>query len=251
MRLIRKHLPFAGLAIANLLLSTSIACTSQSSDSEDAASTESNTEQPAPEAPDSATETSENSEASSEPQPNILTYNGSETNVPVSAQYPDTMEVTSSGSGEGVGVFFTFKPQGNALDDAQVHALLPSSAPSTDQLMPMITGPNGLIESNGWILDGSRADTASEFPYPWFEMVFDISTDFEQSGHILIGQTDGQAVQVTLLYPSEMADAYWPAAETVLDSLEFDTSLLPINYSSEVSIEGVSLGYKRVSTKPF
>jgi hypothetical protein len=62
---------------------------------------------------------------------------------------------------------------------------------STDGLMPMITGPNGLIKSNGWTLDGARADGVTEFPYPWFEMVFDISTDQEQSGHILIGQING------------------------------------------------------------
>ncbi|MGJ3254432.1 MAG: hypothetical protein ACFE0J_25360 [Elainellaceae cyanobacterium] len=228
-----KHLISSG-AIASLVLVTGIACTSQPSDSGDAVSPESSTEQPATETPDSATETSELSSETSEPQSTLLTYNGPETNVPVTAQYPDTMEVSSSGSGEGVGVFFTFKPQGNALDDAEVHVFLPSGASSTSDLMPMITGANGLIENNGWTLDGSRADTASEFPYPWFEMVFDISTDFEQSGHILIGQTNGQAVQVTLLYPSEMADAYWPAAETVLDSLEFDASLLPLDNSSEV-----------------
>jgi hypothetical protein len=143
------------------------------------------------------------------------------------------MEVMATGSGEGVGVFFTFKPEGNALDEAEVHIFLPSGATSTSDLMPMITGPNGLIESNGWTLNGSRADGVTEFPYPWFEMVFDISTDQEQSGHILIGQTNGQAVQVTLLYPAEMADAYWPAAKTILDSLEFEPSLLPVTTSPE------------------
>ncbi|NJL48996.1 MAG: hypothetical protein HC929_17935 [Leptolyngbyaceae cyanobacterium SM2_5_2] len=51
----------------------------------------------------------------------------------------------------------------------------------------------------------------------------------EQSGHILLGQTNDQTVQVTLLYPAEMANAYWPAAKAILDSLEFEPSLLPIN----------------------
>jgi hypothetical protein len=97
--------------------------------------------------------------------------------------------------------------------------------------MEWITGPNGLIESNGWHLDGSRSDEASEFSYPWFEMVFDISTDLAQSGHILIGQSNGQAIQVTLLYPAEMADTYWLSAGTVLDSLKFDANLLPVKTS--------------------
>ncbi len=167
----------------------------------------------------------------------VQTYDGPAQGVPVTAQYPDTMMVESQGSGEGVGVFFTFNPQDNALDEAEVSVFLPSNTSDTGDLMDFITGPNGLIESNGWYLDGSRADTASEFPYPWFEMVFDISTDFEQSGHILIGESNGQAIQVIVLYPAEMADQFWPAVNTVLDSLEFEPSLLPID-NSEADLPG-------------
>lgn len=203
-----KKLILAAIA-ANTILAGSIACTSTP--------------------PDTETPNTEDSTGAEVTTPGLQTYDETASGIPVIAQYPDTMEVMGAGSGEGVGVFFTFKPQGSALDEVEVHVFLPAGVASTDDLMPFITGPSGLIESNGWSLDGSRADTASEFPYPWFEMVFDISTDFEQSGHILIGQMHGQAIQVTLLYPSEMADAYWPAANTVLESLEFDESLLPIN----------------------
>lgn len=161
----------------------------------------------------------------------LLTYDGPAEGIPVSAQYPDTMEVMGTGSGEGVGVFFTFKPQGNALDDAEVSVFLPAGVSSTDDLMEFITGPNGLIENNQWTLDGSRSDTATEFAYPWVEMVLDISTDFEQSGHILIGESNGQAIQVVILYPAEMADEFWPAAETVLESMTFDDELLPVTTS--------------------
>jgi hypothetical protein len=61
--------------------------------------------------------------------------------------------------------------------------------------------------------------------------VINFSTDQERSGQILLGQIHGQAVQITLLYPAGMASAYWPAAKTILDSLEFDPSLLPIHGS--------------------
>ncbi|WP_039726241.1 hypothetical protein [Leptolyngbya iicbica] len=181
-------------------------------------------------APETGSEPSETSTESTAPAA-LLTYDGPAENIPVTAQYPDTMTVMGTGSGEGVGVFFTFTPQGNALDDAEVSVFLPANTSDTGDLMDFITGPNGLIENNGWTLDGSRADTASEFPYPWFEMVFDISTDMEQSGHILIGQAAGQPIQVVVLYPAEMADEFWPAANTVLDSLEFDANLLPITTS--------------------
>jgi len=193
---------------ASLLLFGSTACVAPDSDS-------------APSNPDSAPPA----------QSELLTYDGPAQNIPVTAQYPDTIEVMGTGSGEGVGVFFTFQPQGNALDDAEVSVFLPANSSDTGDLMDLITGSNGLIENNGWTLDGSRADTAPEFSYPWFEMVFDISTDMEQSGHILIGQAAGQPIQVIVLYPAEMADEFWPAANTVLDSLEFDADRLPITTS--------------------
>lgn len=215
---------WTAIAASSLILTLG-ACTPPTDSEEPSA-----TEPPATESPTEAEDT--------EPTPSDLqTYDETAQGIPVTAQHPDTMTVTSQGSGEGVGVYFTFAPQGNALDNAEISVFLPANAASTDALMPMITGPNGLIENNEWSLEGSRADTASEFPYPWFEMVFDISTDFEQSGHILIGQSDGQAIQVVVLYPSEMAEQFWPAANTVLDSLEFEPNLLPVE-NSEASFEG-------------
>lgn len=195
-------------ASATLLMFASTACVSPETDSE--------TSNPA---------------SSPSAQMDLMTYEGPAEGIPVTAQYPDTMAVMGTGSGEGVGVFFTFEPQGNALDDAEVSIFLPANTADTGALMEFITGPNGLIANNGWSLDNSRADNVADFPYPWVEMVFDISTDFEQSGHIVIGQSNGQAVQVVVLYPAEMSDAFWPSARTVLDSLEFEADLLPVTTS--------------------
>jgi len=180
--------------------------------------------------PETEPETS-NPASSPSGQMDLMTYEGPAEGIPVTAQYPDTMAVMGTGSGEGVGVFFTFEPQGNALDDAEVSVFLPANTSDTGDLMDFITGPNGLIENNGWSLDNSRADNVADFPYRWVEMVFDINTDFEQSGHIVIGQSNGQAVQVVVLYPAEMANSFWPSARTVLDSLEFEADLLPVTTS--------------------
>jgi hypothetical protein len=158
----------------------------------------------------------------------LLIYDETANGIPVAARYPDQMRVMGIGSGEGVGVFFTFEPQGNALDDAEVHIFLPSGTASAEALKPFVTGPNGLMASNGWIQQGVEEAGAKRFPYGWVEMVIDFSTDMEQSGHILLGQAHAQAVQVTLLYPVELADQYWAAATSVLETLRFDADLLPI-----------------------
>jgi hypothetical protein len=161
----------------------------------------------------------------------LRTYDGPAQQIPVKAQYPDIMEVSGTSSGEGVGVFFTFQPQGNALDSAAVHLFLPAGTATAADQEPLVTGPNGLMKSNGWLTNSIQRDGSADFPYPWVETVINFSIDQEQSGQILLGQIHGQAVQITLLYPAEMASAYWPAARTILDSLEFDPGLLPIHGS--------------------
>lgn len=167
----------------------------------------------------------------------LQTYDETSKGIPVTAQYPDTMEVFSTGSSEGVGVFFTFKPQSTLMDRAEVHVFLPDGTSTVGELEPFVTGYGGLIENNGWIIGGvDNAEVfpySEEFPYYWVKRVVNFKTDMEELGWILLGQTDGQAVQVTLLYPSAMADAYWSDAKTVLNSLEFDAELLPISQSSE------------------
>ena len=167
----------------------------------------------------------------------LQTYDETAKGIPVTAQYPKTMEVFSTGSSEGVGVFFTFKPQAAPMDRAEVHVFLPSGTSTVAELEPFVTGSGGLIENNGWIIGGvDNAEVfpySEEFPYSWVERVVNFKTDMEELGLILLGQTDGQAVQGTLLYPSAMADAYWSDAKTVLDSLEFNAELLPISQSSQ------------------
>ena len=168
----------------------------------------------------------------SKPPTNLQIYD--EPNIPIKTRYPATMKVFGSGSGEGVGVSFTLKPQGNALDDAEISFFFPKGSATAADFERFVTGDNGLIENNNWHLDSQTTDT-SEFPYYWVKKIINFSTDKEQSGRILIGETDGQAVQVILLYPAEMSEAYWPSARTILENLEFKSELLPIGVKQDRS----------------
>jgi hypothetical protein len=163
----------------------------------------------------------------------LQTYDGAPFNYPIRAQYPDTMQVDDGCAGEGCGFFFTFLPQGNTLDTAEVHIFLPAGAATAAEQEPLVTGPNGLIENAGWTVNEMESGATEQFPYTWVEKVINFSSDRETSGHILLGEAEGQAIQVLLLYPATMADAYWPAANTVLETLEFNPDLLPLSPSSE------------------
>ena len=204
----------------SLMLVTGVACTPDPPDAE--TSVETTPEEVTPEEPAAPPQDPED----------LQTYDGTQYQYPLRAQYPDTMQVDDGCAGEGCGFFFTFVPQGNALDTAEVHVFLPAGAASVADLEPMVTGPNGLIENAGWTVSAIESNGSEEFPYDWVETVISFSGDQEEAGYILLGQTSGQAVQVLLKYPAEMAEEYWPAAKTVLDSLEFEEELLPLTPSN-------------------
>ncbi|PZV02726.1 MAG: hypothetical protein DCF32_14685 [Leptolyngbya sp.] len=222
MKIKQKRVVLATIA-ANLLIVMGAACTPQPSTPQD-----SDLESEAELSP------AENGAPEPAASANLQTFDETANSVPITAQYPNTMEVASSSSDEGLGVFFNFKPQGTALDGARLQVFLPAGGTSTADLIPLVTGANGLLASNGWTLEEGQSNAALS-AYPWVEQVFDFSADRQQAGHVLVGEAAGQAVQVILLYPTAVADDYWPAAKTILDSLNFEPSLLPIEASTEGS----------------
>jgi len=160
--------------------------------------------------------------SSASPAADLKTYD--EPVMAIATKYPSNMTVDANCSGEGCGYFFKFTPQKNALDEAQVQIFLPAGAKTAAEAE---IGLNDLIQSNGWTVAQS-ATTPSEWTYPWVKKVITFSTDKEMAGHILIGETNGQGVRVTLLYPAEMSSPFTPAAKTILDNLRFKADKLPI-----------------------
>ncbi len=165
------------------------------------------------------------------PASNLLTLDGAATGIPATVRYPDTMAVTSSSSSEGVGIFFRFEPQNNALDEAAVDFFLPAGVATVAEFEPLITGANGLIANNGWtqVGEGDRA----EFPYGWVEKVISFSAEGDRAGIILLGQQGGQAIQAVLRQPTEMADIYWSAVKPILSSFQLQADLVPISSSNQ------------------
>ncbi|WP_051358210.1 META domain-containing protein [Rubidibacter lacunae] len=168
-----------------------------------------------------------------------IVYNQTAEGIPVTTLYPETMTVTSNRSGDGIEIFFTFKPQGNALDNAEVGIFLPEGAATADEIEALVRGPNGLLDSNGWTPTG-EGDLA-EFPYDWVEMAIAFNTEREESGYVLLGQAEGQAIQAILRYPTAMPDAYWPAARAILDNLEFGPTFLGAEASEQSAMAIVAL----------
>lgn len=160
----------------------------------------------------------------------LQTYD--EPGMPIRAEYPDTMTLEGGCSGEGCGFNFRFNPQGSALDKAQVHIFLPAGAASAAAQESFVTGPNGLLANNGWKKEDEITDTG-KFPYEWVKKVISFSDpgNKEMVGKILLGETHGQAVQVTLYYPADMAAEFLTQANLILENLQFKDDKLPLKKS--------------------
>jgi hypothetical protein len=161
----------------------------------------------------------------------ILIYD--EPGMAIRAEYPDTMDVEGMSSGEGSGFFFRFKPQGNALDKAEVHIFLPRGAATAADLERFVTGPKGLLENNGWKKEGETTDTG-KFPSKWVKKVISFADPKNKAmvGKILLGETSGQAVQVTLYYPADKGDEFLTNAHLILGKLHFKSDKLPLKKST-------------------
>jgi hypothetical protein len=152
-----------------------------------------------------------------------------EPGMAIKTEYPDTMKVEGTGSGEGSGFIFTFKPRGNALDQAKVHIFLPRGAATAAAQEPFVTGPRGLFENNGWKKTGETKDTG-EFPYGWVRKIISFSDPGNKgmTGEILLGEASGQAVQVILYYPKGLGKEFLANAHVILKNLHFKSDKLPL-----------------------
>lgn len=155
-----------------------------------------------------------------------------EPGMAIRAEYPATMEVQGTGSGEGSGFIFSFKPRGNALDKASVHIFLPRGAATAAAQEPFVTGPKGLLENNGWKKEGETKDTG-KFASEWVRKVISFSDpkNKDMAGKILLGEAHGQAVQVTLYYPADQGDEFLTNAHLILGKLNFKSDKLPLKKS--------------------
>jgi hypothetical protein len=157
----------------------------------------------------------------------LQTYD--EPNMAIKTKYPDTMKVEGTGSSEGSGFFFKYKPHGKALDKAEVHIFLPRGVATAAAQEHFVTGKNGLLENNGWKKAG-ESGASEDFPYSWVRKVMSFSDPKNEGmiGNIVLGETGGQAVQVVVYYPGAHGRDFLADARVILKNLHFKSDKLPI-----------------------
>jgi hypothetical protein len=185
------------------------------------------TQQTAPAKPEAARHDPAAKKHDQEENVKLQTYD--EPGMAIRTEYPDTMTVEGAGSGEGSGFIFTFKPRGNALDQAKVHIFLPRGAATAAAQEPFVAGPGGLLENNGWEKADATDDTP-RFPYGWVRKSISFADpgNHGMKGEILLGEGSGQAVQVILYYPNDRDKEFLADAHVILKNLHFKSDDLPL-----------------------
>ena len=145
--------------------------------------------------------------------------------IPIAAQYPEQLQAEGRLTDEGANLEFTF-PEAIAAS-AKMTFTLPATAVTSIDLERTATEPDGLLAQNNWqVLEDSAL--VKRLNYPWIRTVIAFSGEGDLSGAVILGETNGQTVQLVVQYPDAAAQTYWATAMLILDNLEFDAEQLPL-----------------------
>ncbi|MEM6425866.1 MAG: hypothetical protein AAF728_12000, partial [Cyanobacteria bacterium P01_D01_bin.128] len=145
--------------------------------------------------------------------------------IPISTQYPEQLQAEGRLTDEGASLEFTF-PAAIAAS-AKMTFTLPATAVTSIDLERTATEPDGLLAQNNWqVLEDSAL--VKRLNYPWIRTVIAFSGEDDLSGAVILGETNGQTVQLVVQYPDAAAQTYWATAMLILDNLEFDAEQLPL-----------------------
>lgn len=126
-----------------------------------------------------------------------------------------------SASGEGMSVKFISNFGGQKNPKANINVFFPAGNPGLDQLRDMTIGPRGLLAMNKWRL--LKSDKKTKLPYSWAQEYYTFQHkdgNNYSSGSVIIGESQGRAMQVIITYPSEYGDGFLPRAGILLKHVQ-------------------------------
>lgn len=214
--------PIRSFFAVTLILSTSVACTSQipqnstTNPSPGTTPTRSPIQTPQTQ-PDTKTDT-----LSVEGEKREITLKlYDQTGLPFTTYIPaDNFVDEIVASGEGTSVWFYFKKlDGNPNKEVYVQFFFPSQPTTPENLKKQLLGNNGLFSSNQW----QQVNQEQENLYPWAreKIVFQKRQDNRNTiAAVFIGEHNGTAFWVAEHYPGEYGDGFAPLADKILTNLQ-------------------------------
>lgn len=149
------------------------------------------------------------------PEPTTLELY-SQPEIPLVTYYPDMLFTETTCSSEGCGIFFY--PEGGYR--AEVHYFFPVGDASPADIEQGLTGPGSYLASHGWVVSGEYSDP-DYLNYPWAQKVILFQGAGEPvTGAVYIGEAEGVAFRVTVMFDLDAGDGFAPLAASILENTQ-------------------------------
>ncbi len=133
--------------------------------------------------------------------------------VPLVTYYPSTLTVDQACSADGCAVSFT-----NPVTEASIVFMFPAGAEQATDLVPYITGPEGLVTQNEWVVTGTYTD---QLNFPWAQQLVTFQTpELAAVGLVYLGAVNNQGFAVMALFPPDAGDGFMPEANAIFSEIQ-------------------------------
>ena len=120
-------------------------------------------------------------------------------------QYPEVPD--------GCAVSFT-----NPVTEASIVFMFPAGAEQATDLVPYITGPEGLVTQNEWVVTGTYTD---QLNFPWAQQLVTFQTpELAAVGLVYLGAVNNQGFAVMALFPPDAGDGFMPEANAIFSEIQ-------------------------------
>jgi hypothetical protein len=132
--------------------------------------------------------------------------------VPMVTYYPPSLTADQTCDADGCGVSFTNEATGTGIV-----FFFPAGVAQATAVAPYITGPEGLIAGNEWVITGSYTD---DLNFPWARQMVTFQTpERVATGLAYLGEASGRGFAAMAVFPADAGDGFMPQVNALFSEV--------------------------------
>jgi hypothetical protein len=133
--------------------------------------------------------------------------------VPLVTYYPPTLTPDQSCDADGCGVSFMNESMG-----VGVIFFFPAGVAQATDVAPYVTGPEGLIAGNEWVITGTYTD---QLNFPWARQMVTFQTPgLAATGLAYLGEASGRGFAAMAVFPPDAGDGFMPQVNAIFSEVQ-------------------------------
>ncbi len=133
--------------------------------------------------------------------------------VPLVTYYPSTLTPEQFCDTDGCSVLFS-----NEATQVALIFIFPEGSTQASDMAPYVTGPEGLITANEWVITGSYTDNLN---FSWARQMVTFQTpELTATGLAYLGEANGRGFAVMALFPPDAGDGFMPEANAIFSEVQ-------------------------------